>query len=354
MFVLALGPWPLRPYTVVMIRIAINGYGRIGRVVHRQLIQRFSKEVEVVAINASSDATMRAYLLKYDTLHGRFDGIVEVDGEHLNVNGTPVRVVKVREPKDCPWNELNVDLVIEASGKFRSRDKAQGHLDAGAKAVLVTAPPKDDIPMIVLGINDSELCASLPIVSAASCTTNCIAPVIKVIDELVGIESGLVCTTHAYTSSQNLLDNSSDSSKVRIARAASLNIIPSTTGAVKSCAKLFPHLEGKMDGMALRIPLPDVSAAYLALNVKNATTVDAIHAAMKKAATGSLKGILAIEEGQLVSSDYVSNSHSSTIDLESTVVIGGTLIQILAWYDNEWGYGMRVTEMAMMMGKLLS
>ena len=346
----------MRPfrYNSPMLRVAINGYGRIGRVVHRQLLQRFSKEIAVVAINASSDATMRAYLLKYDTLHGRFEGDVEVDGEDLKGNGSPVRVVKEREPTQCPWKELAVDLVIEASGKFRSRDKAQGHLDAGAKAVLVTAPPKDDISMIVLGVNNHDLNSGLPIVSAASCTTNCIAPVIKVIDELVGIKSGLVCTTHAYTTSQNLLDNSSDSSKVRIARAASLNIIPSTTGAVKSCAKLFPHLKGKMDGMALRIPLPDVSAAYLALNVKSDTTAEAVNAAMKKAARGSLKGILAVEEGQLVSSDYVSDTHSSTVDLESTVVIDGTLVQILAWYDNEWGYGMRVTEMAMMIGTLLS
>ena len=337
-----------------MLRIAINGYGRIGRVVHRQLLQRFSGDVSVVAINASSDASMRAYLLKYDSLHGRFGGEVQVDGENLVVDGSVVQVIKEREPANCPWKKLKVDLVIEASGKFRSRDKAEGHLQAGARAVLVTAPPKDDIPMIVLGINDRELKAGLPIVSAASCTTNCIAPVIKVLDDLAGIESGLMCTTHAYTSSQNLLDNSSDSSKVRIARAAGLNIIPSTTGAVKSCAKLFPHLKGKMDGMALRIPLPDVSAAYLALNVKTKTTAEEVNAAMTKASQGSLRGILAVEEGQLVSSDYVSDAHSSTVDLESTTVINGTLVQILAWYDNEWGYGMRVTEMANMIGSLLS
>lgn len=337
-----------------MLRIAINGYGRIGRVVHRQLIERFSDTVSVVAINASSDAAMRSYLLKYDSLHGRFGGEVRVDGEHLVVNGVPVQVVKEREPAKCPWEKLKVDLVIESSGKFRSRDKAEGHLHAGARAVLVTAPPKDDIPMIVIGINDQELKIGLPIVSAASCTTNCIAPVIKVLDEHAGIVSGLVCTTHAYTTSQNLLDNSSDSSKVRIARAAALNIIPSTTGAVKSCAKLFPHLKGKMDGMALRIPLPDVSAAYLALNVKKRTTAKEVNAAMMNASEGSLRGILAVEEGQLVSSDYVSDAHSSTVDLESTTVIDGTLVQILAWYDNEWGYGMRVTEMANMIGSLLS
>ncbi|MBI3331359.1 type I glyceraldehyde-3-phosphate dehydrogenase [Candidatus Peregrinibacteria bacterium] len=336
-----------------MLRVAINGYGRIGRVVHRQLVQQFSDKASVVAINASSDAAMRAYLLKYDTLHGRFEGSVEVNGEDLRVNGTDVRVIKEREPAKCPWKDLKIDIVVEASGKFRSREKAQAHLTAGAKAVLVTAPPKDDIPMIVRGVNDKDLKSAMPIVSTASCTTNCIAPVIKVLDELAGIASGLVCTTHAYTSSQNLLDNSTDSSKIRIARAANLNIIPSTTGAVKSCAKLFPHLKGKLDGMALRIPVPDVSAAYLALNLSKKTTVEEIHAALRKAANGSLKGILAVEEGQLVSSDYISNTHSSTVDLDSTVVVDGTLVQLLAWYDNEWGYAMRVTEMVVHMGKLL-
>jgi glyceraldehyde 3-phosphate dehydrogenase len=336
-----------------MIRIAINGYGRIGRVVHRQLVQRFSQEATVVAINASSDADMRAYLLKYDSLHGRFEADVQVDGADLRVNGNPVRVVREKDPAKCPWKDLKVDVVIEATGKFRDREKCMLHLAAGAKAVLITAPPKDDVPMIVLGVNDHILKDALPIVSAASCTTNCIAPVIKVIDASIGISSGLVCTTHAYTSSQNLLDNSTDSSKLRIARAANLNIIPSTTGAVKSCGKIFPHLKGKMDGMALRIPVPDVSAAYLALNVKKSTTIDQVNDALKKAAEGELRGILAVEEGKLVSSDYMSDSHSSTVDLESTAVIDDTLVQVLAWYDNEWGYAMRVTEMVVKMGGVM-
>lgn len=336
-----------------MLRVAINGYGRIGRVVHRELTQRFPKEISVVAINASSDAAMRAYLLKYDTLHGRFDADVQVDGENLTVNSAPVRVIREKDPSQCPWKALKVDLVIEASGKFRSRDLAETHLTAGAKAVLLTAPPKDDIPMIVLGVNDHALKAALPIVSAASCTTNCIAPIMKVIDEFVGIERGLVCTTHAYTSSQNLLDNSTSSSKLRIARAAALSIIPSTTGAVKACAKLFPHLNGKIDGMALRIPVADVSAAYLALQVKKKTSVDAVHHALRTASEGAMQGILALEEGLLVSSDFISDSHSSTIDMDSTTVVDDTFIQLLSWYDNEWGYGMRVTEMVVQVGALL-
>lgn len=336
-----------------MLRIAINGYGRIGRIVHRQILDKFGSEATVVAINASSDAAMRKYLLKYDTLHGRFGGDVEVDGDHLRVNGQPVRVVRERDPGKCPWKELKVDIVVEASGKFRTRDLCKPHLAAGARAVIMTAPPKDDVPMVVRGVNDEALKAAMPVVSAASCTTNCIAPVLKVLDENMGIIKGLVCTTHAYTTSQNLLDNATDSSKVRIARAAALSIIPSTTGAVKACAKIFPHLHGKIDGMALRVPVPNVSAAYLAMEVKRKTTTEEVHAALQKAATGSLKGILAMESDQLVSADFVSDAHSSTVDMDSTAVIDGTLVQLLSWYDNEWGYATRVTELTVRMGGML-
>ncbi len=336
-----------------MLRIAINGYGRIGRLVHRHLAEHFGKEAEVVAINASSDAAMRRYLLKYDTLHGKFSGEVEVVGDHLTVNGKPVRVVRERDPAKCPWKELNVDIVVEATGKFRSSELCKTHLSAGAKFVVITAPPKDDTVMIVRGVNDDVLKSSLPIVSAASCTTNCIAPVLKVLDERIGIDRGLVCTTHAYTTSQNLLDNASDSSKMRISRAAALSIIPSTTGAIKACTKLFPHLKGKMDGMALRVPVPDVSAAYLALTVKRKTTIDEVHGALTEASTGSLKGILAVEKELLVSADFISNDHSSIVDMDSTAVIDDTLVQLLCWYDNEYGYAMRVTEIAMNIGQLL-
>ncbi len=336
-----------------MLRVAINGYGRIGRIVHRQILEHFGSQAVVVAINASSDAKMRQYLLKYDTLHGRFGGQVEVHGEHIKVNDQEVAVVRERDPAKCPWKALKVDVVIEASGKFRSREACMPHIHAGAHAVIMTAPPKDDVPMIVRGVNDDQLEKALPIVSCASCTTNCVAPLFKVLDEKIGILKGLVCTTHAYTTSQNLLDNSTDSSKVRIARAAALSIIPSTTGAVKACVKLFPHLKGKVDGMALRVPVPNVSAAYLAIEVKRKTSVDEIHAAFAEAANGSLKGILALEKDQLVSADFVSDAHSSTIDMDSTAVIDGTLVQILSWYDNEWGYAMRVTETAIQLGAFL-
>jgi glyceraldehyde 3-phosphate dehydrogenase len=336
-----------------MLRVAINGYGRIGRVVHRQLVQNYADSIEVVAINASSDAAMRQYLLKYDTLHRRFKADVELDGENLRVNGKTVQVVKEKDPAKCPWKQWKVDLVVEATGKFRDRDGAAQHLSAGAKAVLVSAPPKDDTKMIVRGVNDAELKANMPIISAASCTTNSIGPVVKVLDALKGVKRGLMCTTHSYTSSQNILDNATKSSKIRIARAAALNIIPSTTGAAKAIGKVFPHLEGKMDGMSLRIPMADVSATYLVLELKENATTDEIHKALAHAADFDLKGILAVEEGLLVSSDYVTDPHSCTIDMDSTVVIGGNLVQLLSWYDNEWGYGTRVTELVKMMGELL-
>lgn len=336
-----------------MLRVAINGYGRIGRVVHRQLLERFPKEVQVVAINASSDVAMRQYLLKYDTLHRRFNCSVEVEGEDLRIEGELVRVVREKDPARCPWKALKVDLVIEATGKFRTTEQARAHLAAGAKGVIITAPPKDDTPMIILGVNDAQIPASLPIISTASCTTNCIAPVIHVLDRWKGIRRGLLCTTHAYTSSQNLLDNSTDSSKLRIARSAALNIIPSTTGAAKAVCKVFTHLKGKLDGMALRVPIPDVSASYLALELAAPATIEEVNQQLRSAAEGELQGILAVEEGLLVSSDYVSDPHSSTVDLESTNVVDGTLVQILAWYDNEWGYAMRVTEMVLKMGALL-
>ena len=336
-----------------MLRVAINGYGRIGRIVHRQLLTRFPQEVEVVAINASSDAAMRKYLLKYDTLHGRCDRAVEVEGEDLRIEGKPVRVIREKDPAKCPWKDLKVDVVVEATGKFRTREKAQAHLTAGAKAVIITAPPKDDTPMIVRGVNDDLLKSALPIVSAASCTTNSIAPIIKVLDSWKGIKRGLMCTTHSYTSSQNLLDNATESSKLRIARAAALNIIPSTTGAAKAVGKVFPHLKGKLDGMALRIPIPDVSAAYLVLELNAPASPAEINSKLREASEGELKGILAVEEGLLVSSDYLSDPHSSTVDLDSTNVIDGNLVQILAWYDNEWGYAMRVTEMTLQVGTLL-
>lgn len=343
-------------YTVPpMLRIAINGYGRIGRIVHRQFLQRFADQVEVVAINASSDAAMRAYLLKYDSLHGRFQGEVEVSGNDLVVNGKPLRVVREKDPGKCPWKDLGVDIVVESTGNFDTREKVQPHLSAGARKALVTAPMKDATPTFVLGVNEEKLSKDMDIISNASCTTNCIAPVIKVLDEAFGIEHLLVGSVHAFTATQNLLDNKSkEGGELRRARAATLSIIPTKTGAVKACADIFPHLKGKIDGMAFRIPVPTVSCAYMAADLKNAATVESIHQALEKAAaTDRMKGVLAVSHDQCVSIDFQTDPHSSIVDAPSTKVVDGTMAQVLSWYDNEWGYAMRVTEMALRLGALL-
>ncbi len=340
-----------------MLRIAINGYGRIGRNVHRQFLERFSDQVEVVAVNASSDADMRAYLLKYDSLHGKFPGDIAVkDGDTFTVNGTSVRVVKERDPSKCPWKELKVDLVIESTGHFTNREAASGHLLAGAKKVIVTAPMKDDTPMFVKGVNDDTLTKDMHIVSNASCTTNCIAPVIKLIDEAFGIEYLLVGSVHAFTASQNLLDNKAqESGELRRSRAATLSMIPTKTGAVKACAKIFPHLDGRIDGMAFRVPVPTVSCAYMAFTLKQETDKERIHALIKEAsASGPMKDVLSFSDEQCVSIDFQTDPHSSVVDMPSTKVVGGKAVQILSWYDNEWGYAMRVTEMAVRIGSFLA
>lgn len=338
-----------------MLRIAINGYGRIGRIVHRQFLNRFPHDVEVVAINASSDADMRAYLLKYDSLHGRFEGDIAVEGENLMVNGKSVRVIKERDPGKCPWKELKVDLVIESTGNFDTKEEVQPHLDAGAARVLVTAPMKDKTPTFVLGVNEDLLTKDMHIVSNASCTTNCIAPVIKVLDENFGIKHLLVGSVHAFTATQNLLDNKAkEGGELRRSRAATLSIIPTKTGAVKACADIFPHLKGKIDGMAFRIPIPTVSCAYMAADLRDSTTIEAVHAALEKAAAHPrMKGILAVSHDQCVSIDFQTDPHSSIVDAPSTKIVDGTMAQVLSWYDNEWGYAMRVTEMANLVGSMI-
>lgn len=337
-----------------MLRVAINGYGRIGRNVHRQFLQMYPKEVQVVAVNASSNAETRAYLLKYDSLHGRFDGDITVEGDHFSVNGKKVRVVKEKDPAKCPWKEEKVDIVVESTGHFDTREEVEGHLRAGAKKVIVTAPMKDDTIMFVKGVNDHLLKPEMTIVSNASCTTNCIAPIIKVVDETYGIEHLLVGSVHAFTASQNLLDNKpQESGELRRARAATLSVIPTKTGAVKACASIFPHLKGKMDGMAFRVPVPTVSCAYMAFALKKETTKEELHDVLKKAAASKeLKGVLAVSEEQCVSIDFQTDPNSSIVDAPSLKVIDGKAAQILSWYDNEWGYAMRVTEMVVSMGSL--
>ncbi len=338
-----------------MLRLAINGYGRIGRNVHRQCIELFQDDIEVVAVNASSDATMRAYLLKYDSLHGKIHADINSDQDNIFVNGKKVVVVKEKLPERCPWKELGVDIVIESTGNFDLQEEIEGHRSAGAKKVLVTAPMKDSTPTFVLGVNDDALTKDMHIVSNASCTTNCIAPVIKVMDETFGVHSLLVSSVHAYTATQNLLDNKSkEGGELRRSRAATLSMIPTKTGAVKACADIFPHLKGKMDGMAFRVPVPTVSCAYMAFQFKRDATVESIHKSLADAALQpSMKGILTLSYDDCVSIDFQTDPHSSIIDIPSTKVINNTSAQILSWYDNEWGYAMRVTEMAMRLGTFL-
>ena len=338
-----------------MLRVAINGYGRIGRLVHRQFVDHVGADtVEVVGINASSDADMRACLLKYDSLHGRFDRKVEVKNGDLLVDGKPVRVVKERDPAQCPWKELSVDVVVESTGHFDTQEAVRPHLNAGAKRVIVTAPMKDSTPTFVTGVNDHLLKADMEIISNASCTTNCVAPVIKVIDEAFGVQTLLVSSVHAYTATQNLLDNKAkEGGELRRARAATLSLIPTKTGAVKACADIFPHLKGKMDGMAFRVPVPTVSCAYMAFVLKKNATVEDIHAKVEAAAASpQLKNILAVSHDQCVSIDFQTDPHSSIVDAPSTKVVDGNAAQILSWYDNEWGYAMRVTEMTVQLAKV--
>ncbi|NOS67817.1 MAG: type I glyceraldehyde-3-phosphate dehydrogenase [Candidatus Peribacteraceae bacterium] len=338
-----------------MLRVAINGFGRIGRNVHRQFVDDYSDQVEVVGVNASSTADMRAYLLRYDSLHGRFDADVKVEGDGFSVNGKQVRVVRERDPAKCPWKDLKVDVVVEATGHFETYDDVGAHLKAGAKKVIVTAPTKDDIPMFVKGVNDDQLTKDMHIISNASCTTNCIAPVIKVIDAAFGIQYLLVGSVHAFTATQNLLDNKpQEEGELRRARAATLSVIPTRTGAVKACAKIFPHLKGKIDGMAFRVPVPTVSCAYMAFTLKNATDEKAVIAALEKAAkTPSFEGVLGVSYDQCVSIDFQTDPRSSIVDEPSTKVVDGKALQLVSWYDNEWGYAMRVTEMTMKLGALI-
>lgn len=337
-----------------MVRIAINGYGRIGRNVHRQFLERFP-DARVVAVNASSDADLRAYLLKYDSLHGKLEAsIAVIDEEHFSVNGSPVRVIKERDPIKCPWKEEKIDIVIESTGNFVTKENAAHHLTAGAKKVLVTAPMKDDTPTFVLGVNDHELTKDMSIISNASCTTNCIAPVIQVIDREYGIEYLLVSSVHAFTASQNLLDNKGEENDFRRARAATLSVIPTKTGAVKACARIFPHLKGKMHGMAFRVPVPTVSCAYMAFTLKKNANADDINQKLKAAAAcPPLKEVLSVCDEHCVSIDFQTDPHSSIVDAPYTKVVADHAAQILSWYDNEWGYAMRVTEMAMKLKELL-
>ncbi|MBU8879666.1 glyceraldehyde-3-phosphate dehydrogenase [Bacillus sp. FJAT-29790] len=324
-------------------KIAINGFGRIGRMVFRKAI--LDENLEVVAINASYPAETLAHLIKYDTNHGSFQGHVVPENNAIVVNGKRVQLLNNRNPQELPWKEMNIDIVIEATGKFNSRDKAALHLDAGAKKVILTAPGTNEDVTIVMGVNESALnIHEHDVISNASCTTNCLAPVAKVLDEQFGIENGLMTTIHAYTNDQNNIDN--PHKDLRRARSCAQSIIPTSTGAAKALSLVLPHLKGKLHGMALRVPTPNVSLVDLVVDLKCDVTIDQINDAFERAARGSLNGVLDITDEPLVSIDFNTNEHSAIIDGLSTMVMGTNKVKVLAWYDNEWGYSCRVVDLA--------
>lgn len=323
------------------VKVAINGFGRIGRNVMRIAAQ--SNAMDVVAINDLTDAKTLAHLFKYDSVHGTFAGEITTDGDHLIINNKKIKILSQRDPSLLPWKELGVDIVIESTGFFSDRDKAALHLKAGASKVIVTAPGKDADITICMGINEKDYTSSHQVISNASCTTNCLAPVAKVLLESFGIVRGMMTTIHAYTNDQNILDL--PHKDLRRARAAALSMIPTTTGAAKATALVLPQLKGKLDGMAIRVPTPNVSLVDLVVETEKATTIEAINSAMKKAAEGDLKGILDYCELPLVSRDFNGSSASSTLDALSTNVINGNMVKVLSWYDNEWGYSNRVVDL---------
>ncbi len=324
------------------VSIAINGFGRIGRMVFRQAIVQ--DDLNLIAINASYPPETLAHLIKYDTNHGLFNGTVEAEEGALIVNGKRVAIVSERDPKALPWAKMGVDVVIEATGKFNKRDKAAMHIEAGAKKVIITAPGTDEDITVVLGVNDNLLDLSKhDVISNASCTTNCLAPVAKVLNDSFGIENGLMTTVHAYTNDQNNLDN--PHSDLRRARNCASSIIPTSTGAAKALSLVLPELKGKLHGMALRVPTPNVSLVDLVVDLQQDVTVDEVNAAFRAAAEGPMKGILNITMEPLVSSDFNTTTFSSTIDGLTTMVMGTRKVKVLAWYDNEWGYSARVVDL---------
>ena len=326
------------------IKVGINGYGRIGRNVLRALYESGrNKEIQVVAINDLGDAETNAHLTRYDTAHGRFPGEVKVDGDSMVVNGDRIRVLAQRDPAKLPWGELGVDFVLECTGLFTSKAKASAHLAGGAKKVVISAPGGDDVDAtVVYGVNHQILRASHTVISNASCTTNCLAPVAQVLHENIGIESGLMTTVHAYTNDQVLTDVYH--SDLRRARSATMSMIPTKTGAAAAVGLVLPELKGKFDGFAVRVPTINVSLVDLTFTPKRATTVAEINQLMKAAAEGPLKGVLAYTEAPLVSIDYNHDAHSSTFDATMTKVIGGNLVKVCAWYDNEWGFSNRMLD----------
>lgn len=326
-------------------KVAINGFGRIGRLTFRALLLK--DNVEVVAINDLTDTATLAHLLKYDSAHGKFDGTVSAEKDSLVVNGKAIKVSAERDPKNLPWKALGVNVVLESTGRFIDEESAGGHIAAGAQKVVISAPAKGNIPTVVLGVNDDTLTGNETIMSNASCTTNCLAPMAKVLDDSFGIEKGYITTVHAYTADQNLQD--APHKDLRRARAAALSIVPTSTGAAKAVGLVLPHLKGKLDGIAMRVPIPTGSLTDLTVILKKDVTVEQVNEAMKKAAEGPMKGVLQYLDEPLVSIDIVGNTHSCIYDSELTSA-NGNLVKVVGWYDNEAGYSNRTADLIAKIG----
>ncbi|HEY3639036.1 MAG TPA: type I glyceraldehyde-3-phosphate dehydrogenase [Rhizomicrobium sp.] len=333
------------------VRVAINGFGRIGRLVLRAILESKRTDIVVVGVNDLGPVETNAHLLRYDSVHGRFPGEVAVDGEHMIVDGHKIRVTAIKDPAQLPHGELGVDIALECTGIFTSKDKAAAHLKAGAKRVLISAPADGVDLTVVHGVNNDKLSKDHLIVSNASCTTNCLAPVAKVMNEAVGIAQGFMTTIHSYTNDQPVLDQMHKD--LYRGRAAALSMIPTSTGAAKAVGLVLPELKGKLDGVSVRVPTPNVSLVDFKFTAKRPTTVEEINNAAKTAAAGPLKGILAIVDAPLVSSDFNHNPASSSFALDGTKVIDGTFVRVMSWYDNEWGFSNRMADTAVAMGALI-
>ena len=328
-------------------RVGINGFGRIGRQSLKALIER-APDVEVVAVNDLVDAEMNALLFKYDSTYGQYDGEVKAGDSSIIIDGREIRILAEKDPANLPWRDLGVDIVLESTGIFTNADKARAHIDAGARKVIISAPASNEDLTIVLGVNEGRYDpAAHHIISNASCTTNCLAPAAKVVHDLVTIEKGLMNTIHSYTNDQRILDVAHKDP--RRARSAGQNIIPTTTGAAKALALVIPELKGKFDGFSLRVPTPTVSVVDFTATVSRPTSVEELNEAFRTAAAGPLKGILGVSDEPLVSMDFKGDSRSSIIDADSTMVLGGNMVKVIAWYDNEWGYSCRVADLVKFM-----
>jgi glyceraldehyde 3-phosphate dehydrogenase len=332
-------------------RVGINGFGRIGRNVLRAIVEGGRKDLVVVAINDLAPVATNAHLLRFDSIHGRFPGEVTVDSDSINCGTGPIKVTAIKDPAQLPWRELGVDIALECTGIFTSKDKASAHLKAGAKAVLVSAPADGVDLTVVYGVNHDKLTKQHQVVSNASCTTNCLAPVAKVLHDAVGIEKGFMTTIHSYTNDQPSLDQVHKD--LYRARAAALNMIPTSTGAAKAVGLVLPELNGKLDGVAIRVPTPNVSLIDFKFVAKRATTKDEINAAVKRAAEQQLKGILSYTDAPNVSHDFNHDPHSSIFHLDQTKVMDGNFVRVMSWYDNEWGFSNRMIDTAVAMGKLV-